>query len=131
MQNQHTKYQGIFRKLFKFFALIFLSFLLILILIEVLFYLNEDRIKGELLARVHQVQKGEIIVQDIGLSPFHQFPDISIKLKNALYYEHRAEEREDVEQPICDIKEVYLTFNILGLLQGKIDFSNVALNWCY
>jgi uncharacterized protein involved in outer membrane biogenesis len=116
-----------YSKIFKILSYILLGFLLILILIEVLFYLNEDRIQRELLAWVHQLQKGEISVQDIGLSPFHQFPDISIKLEDALYYERRAEERDDSEQPICDIGEVFLTFDIISLFQGKINFSNITL----
>jgi uncharacterized protein involved in outer membrane biogenesis len=115
------------RRIFKILGFLLIGFFIIIVLASVVFYVFRNDIKSKLLKTVHDLQKGEIVAGEIGLSFFSHFPDVSIKLDSLVYYENRKTERDSLENPICQIENFYVAFDILKLLKGKIDVREITL----
>lgn len=68
-----------------------------------------------------------MVFQDISLSIFAHFPSISIKLNNLSYYEYPQDSTNNDELPIASIEEIYVAFNVIDLIGGKINVPKVSI----
>ncbi len=91
-------------------------------------YIFKDDISKKLLLSLNDIQKGEITLEDISFSPFAQFPSISIRLNNLVYYEHQINDRDTTEIPIGEFNEIYAAINVLDLIGGRINVSEVIID---
>jgi len=89
---------------------------------------KKDEISRFLIVYLNQIQSGELTVEQVSISPFRQFPHISVNLENVTYYEHRAADRRENEQPIAKIENFYCGFEILKLFKGDFEISKVDVN---
>lgn len=90
-------------------------------------YLNKEDLSRNLLDVLNKSQNGEVTVEKISLELFEQFPSFSIGLGNVSYYENSSLYRNNKEEPFCQLKNVFLSFNLLDLLEGKINISKITL----
>ena len=90
--------------------------------------INRDEIGKYLILYVNNSQSGELEVEKILISPLIQFPHISVILKNVTYYEHKAIKRDQSEQPIATIENFYCGLEIIKLIKGKLEISNVNIS---
>lgn len=90
-------------------------------------YLNKEDLSRNLLDVLNKSQNGEVTVEKISLELFEQFPSFSIGLGNVTYYENSSLNRNNNEEPFCQLNNVYLSFNLLDLLDGKINISKITL----
>ncbi len=90
--------------------------------------LKKDEISRYLIVYFNQIQSGELTVEQVSISPFRQFPHISVILENVTYYEHRANQRSENEQPIAKIENFYCGLEILKLFKGDFEISKVNVS---
>jgi hypothetical protein len=88
-----------------------------------LLYKNQKSLVQQALQKVNQNLEGVITLEDSYISPFKQFPYVSIDLKGLRFYTTR----DTTEKPAYEVKDCYLGFNILGLLQGNYEVKTIRL----
>ena len=128
VEEKKIKSRSFLRKLLKVVLYSFIAWVLILILATVVLYIFKDDISKKLLLSLNDIQNGEITLEDISFSPFSHFPSISIQLNNLVYYEHTINNRDTTEIPIGKFNEIYAAINILDLIGGKINVSEVTID---
>lgn len=96
--------------------------LLITVLITIL-YIKQDSIVQNLLKTLNADFNGKIQIRDSHISPFANFPYISIDLDDLKVFETKSE----TQKPLLEMKDVYLGFDVITLLSGKIDIKMIKL----
>lgn len=86
-------------------------------------YWKQDAIVQELISTLNEDFKGEVEIEDSHVSPFENFPYISIDLENVKLYESK----EDHAEPILDLKDVYAGFDLWTLISGNYDIKVLEL----
>jgi AsmA protein len=126
--SNKIKSHSIFKTLFKISALLALFFIVLIIIAATLFYLFKDDISKKLLLSLNEIQKGEIILEDISFEPFAQFPSISIGINNIIYFENKEKDRDSLEKPIGKLDVIYVAFDVVELIGGRINISKVSID---
>jgi uncharacterized protein involved in outer membrane biogenesis len=114
-------------KVFKIFTWVLGVFLLLLIILEILFVLNKDKIADEIVSYLNEIQAGEIVISSVNFSPLSHFPDISVRLNDVQYYGIKSEYREPGEEAFCKLDKFYISLDIVSLLKGDLDVSELTL----
>jgi len=89
---------------------------------------KRDEIGKYLVFYLNQIQSGELNVGQVSISSFRQFPSISLNLENVAYYEHKANQRSENEQPIARIEDFYCGLELLKLIKGDLEISKVNVS---
>jgi len=95
-----------------------LFFTLILIV-----YWKQDAIVQELISRLNEDFTGEIEIEDSHVSPFENFPYISINLDNVKIFE----DKENHKDSILEVEDVYVGFDLWSLVAGNYDIKVIEL----
>ncbi len=115
-------------RLFKRFILVSTAIIIfLLILSTILFKYYRDDIARTVLLKANTIQHGELTFKDVSFNPFVHFPNVSIELDSALYYEQPAENREEDSIPIIALNRLYMAFDLVDLLKGDINVSKILL----
>ena len=93
---------------------IVLFFILVLIV-----YWKQDEIVQELIETMNEDFVGEIEIEDSHVSPFENFPYISIDLDHVKIYETK----EDHKDPILSLEDCYFGFDIFDIIAGVYDIK--------
>jgi len=101
--------------------------LLIYIILEITFQLNKSYIQHKIVSYLNEAQAGEIIVSSIDLSPLAHFPNMSVRLNDIKYYETKIPHRDINDEPFCILNKFYIGLDLLSLIRGNIDVSEVTL----
>jgi len=88
-----------------------------------LLYWKQDSIVQELITNANQDFQGALEIEDSHISPFANFPYISIDLDHLRVYENQ----EKTGEPLLDIQDVYIGFDIFNLLQGNVEIKAIKL----
>jgi len=67
--------------------------------------------------------KGLLKIGDTHLAPFEDFPNISFKIDDVRIYETK----DDKAKAILDVKDIYIGFNLMDILQGNYDVHSVLI----
>ncbi|MBX2893894.1 MAG: AsmA family protein [Cyclobacteriaceae bacterium] len=92
------------------------------ILVGVLYW-KQDSIVQELISTANRDFTGEIVVTDSHISPFANFPYISIDLDHVKIYE----DKNKAGIPLLEVADVYLGFDLITVLKGKMDIKVIRL----
>ena len=130
-KKKKLKPKTIFTKVSKVLVYLSLSIILILIAILIYLYLNKEDISRHLLNKINTSQNGEVIVDNISLAPFEQFPNFSLNLVGVSYYENSNPIRKSDEEPFCQLNNIFLSFDIFDLINGDINVSRITLKEGY
>lgn len=87
-------------------------------------YWKQDAVVQELIVTANADFKGLVRVKGSHISPFSNFPYISIDLDGVEVYEDKAESGK----PVLRISDIYLGFDILDLLTGKTEIKAIRLS---
>lgn len=82
-------------------------------------YWKQDAIVQELLTTLNEDFAGRIEIDDSHVSPFENFPYISIDLDHLKIYE----DKEDTSEPIVYLEDCYVGFSILDIITGTNDIK--------
>lgn len=86
-------------------------------------YWKQDDIVQQLIETANRDFAGELEVQDSHISPFTNFPYVSIDLDHVKIYENKNKTGE----VLLDIADVYLGFDLFTIVQGKMDIKVIRL----
>ena len=86
-------------------------------------YWKQDEITRELLTTINKDFTGEVIVKDTHISPFVNFPYISIDLDSLIIFEDKT--RSTV--PVLSVRDVYIGFDLWSVVRGRPDVKMIKL----
>lgn len=98
--------------------------LVLFVLLISIIYFKQDAIVRELLITVNEDFTGEVEIQDSHISPFANFPYLSIDLEQLKIYEDKSK----TTAPLLDVKDVYLGFDVWTLLRGAMEIKSLMLS---
>lgn len=112
------------KKFWFWFWGIFFGGPILLFALSVLFiFYQQDQIVKGLLSTINEDFKGRIEIADSHISPFSNFPYISIDLDEVRIYEDKNLD----SQPIIHVKDAYIGFDLMTMISGKFDIKSVKL----
>ncbi|MDN5210777.1 AsmA-like C-terminal region-containing protein [Fulvivirgaceae bacterium BMA12] len=86
-------------------------------------YVEQDNILQDQITTLNRQHKGLIVVGDSHLSPFENFPYISIKVDDVRVYEAKGDETS----VIVDVADIYIGFNIWDIVGGNYDIQTLLI----
>lgn len=102
--------------------LILVPFVLFWVLVGIVYWKQEEIVQ-ELISTLNEDFVGEIEIEGSHVSPFENFPYISIDLDHVRIYE----DKENHKEPIVDVEDLYCGFNIWDLITGNYDIKLIEL----
>jgi AsmA protein len=121
------KKRSVVNRLTKLILWIVSSVITLLLLIPILFYIFKNDITKLIIAKIGELQNGEITFQDVSFSPFAHFPNVSLKLDSLYYYENPRDSTNLDDLPIASIEEIYVAIDIVDLIGGVINIPEVTI----
>ena len=88
----------------------------------VVIYSNQDKIVQHFIQTANEDFKGEIVLEDSHIAPFANFPYISIDLEGFSVFENKDLSKE----PVIELEDLYIGFNLWSLLSGSFDIKSVS-----
>jgi len=101
---------------------VFAPILLFIVVVGIVYW-KQDAIVQEVLSTFNKDFKGEIVIEDSHVSPFENFPYISVDLDHLKIYETKSDHAE----PVVSIEDVYIGFDLWTLLSGNYDIKVIEL----
>jgi len=89
-----------------------------------LLYCKQDSVVQELVHTLNEDFKGHFKIKGSHISPFKNFPYISIDIEELTIYEDATKQGKH----ILDIHDVYVGFNIGDILSGNMEIKSIVLN---
>lgn len=90
--------------------------------LAILFW-KQDVIVQELVTTVNEDFVGELRIEDSHISPFANFPYISIDLDNVSVYESKDKKAK----AILKLRDIYVGFDLWAMLGGTVDIKSIKL----
>jgi len=111
-------------KVWKRILLLFFLFPILLIIIAICtIFIKQDDIVQGLISSLNNDFKGEIELKDSHITPFDNFPYVSVDLEGVRIYESK----NDTSIVIADISEVFLGFNLITIFKGDLSINDIKL----
>ncbi len=104
-----------FKILLKILGISALGFVLLLGGVSLWIYYNQDKIYQNLIDALNETQRGYTEVRQVDVSPFENFPYISIGLHDLSFYPDKSKSCE----PIYHFEHVYAGFDIWDILRAE------------
>ena len=79
----------------------------------------QDKAVQKIVQGLNDDFQGAIVIGDSDISPFANFPYVSVVIENVQVYEDKA----DMFAPILDVSHISLGFNLLTLLKGSLNVN--------
>ncbi|WP_114750971.1 AsmA-like C-terminal region-containing protein [Pleomorphovibrio marinus] len=86
-------------------------------------YKNQKVLTQKALASLNEQFVGELVVEDSYISPFAQFPYISIDLRGVSFYPNK----ERSGKALYEAEDLYLGFDIIGILKGDFQIKRIKI----
>lgn len=112
------------KRFWKRFALVLVGLPILLFFTLVLIvYVKQDEIVQDLIADLNKDFRGATHVRDSHISMFENFPYISIDLEEFKVFEDKKKNQD----PLINVKDVYVGFNLWTILTGKMEVKKIKL----
>lgn len=86
-------------------------------------YFNQDSIVQSQLSALNEGHEGRIVLGDVHLAPFENFPDISLKIDDVAVFESKAQNA----QKLLEVADIYVGFNIWDIIKGNYDIHSLKV----
>ena len=107
----------------RFLILLFaLPIFLFSILVGILYW-KQDQVVQELVATLNEDFEGHFELEGSHISPFDNFPYISIDLEDLVLYEDESK----TGTPILDIDDAFIGFNMWDVVSGNLEIKSILL----
>lgn len=90
-------------------------------------YFQQERISRLALQSLNEAFRGKLEVDDINVSPFSNFPYVSIDVKGVRFFA----EKNTSNQPLYEARDIYLGFNIIDLISGNLAIKSIKIEGGY
>lgn len=87
-------------------------------------YQNQRYLTQVVIEKVNESFTGELVIEDSYVSPFANFPYISLDLYHVKFYENK----ERSGKPIYEVNDMYIGFDIMDLLRGNYEVKSLVLS---
>ncbi|WPR73657.1 AsmA-like C-terminal region-containing protein [Algoriphagus sp. NG3] len=87
-------------------------------------YSKQKELTEKALIEINKSFLGELTVEDSYISPFANFPYISVDLKNVRFFESKSKENK----PIYEAADFYLGFNVWDLIRGDYKVKKLKVS---
>lgn len=114
---------NIVKKVLRITALVITVLLVIFSTLTAVVYYKQDTIVQELIETANADFKGFVVIRDSHISPFANFPYISIDLEGLEVFETK----EQTRRPVLSIDDAYIGFDLFTLISGKFDIKTIRL----
>ena len=108
----------------RFTLLLFLIPTLLFSTVVVVVYAKQDEIVKELIAKANEDFEGAIRIKDSHVSPFANFPYISIDLEDLEIFEGKDTK---LKNRLLHLGDVYVGFNLMSLINGNYKIKSIKL----
>jgi hypothetical protein len=108
----------------KTLLVLFISISILFFALIAILYWQQDRIVQNLLKWANENHKGEVVIKGSHISPFANFPYISIDLEELYIYEDKSHSTK----PILSLKDAYLGFDIWTILTGSFELKSIRMS---
>ncbi len=98
--------------------------ILMFLTIVFIVYLKQDAIIKDLIETANKDFEGAIRIKDSHIDPFANFPYISIDIEGLEVFE---DDNFELKKRIVHINDMYVGFDIFGLMKGKYDIKSIRL----
>lgn len=116
------------RRIFKIAVIGVLIFIVLFgVTTWVLFRMRNDLVLTRVQAWLDQTQSGQLVIQQMDLRPFRNFPNVTIALDSVSYFERRDTLREPGETPILRVEKIYVSLAWLPLFRGEVEISEISI----
>ena len=105
----------------RFVMYLIITPLLLFSVLVLVVYWKQDALVQELITTLNEDFKGEIKIAGSHVSPFANFPHISIDLEDVRIYE----EKEQNGKPILKVQDVYVGFDLWTIISGKTEIKSI------
>ncbi|AFL85162.1 hypothetical protein Belba_2617 [Belliella baltica DSM 15883] len=112
------------KKRLKYLALLIFVPILIFVVSLLLVFSKQKAITQNAIAKINEEFIGVLTIKDSNISPFANFPYISIDLKDIKFYESKSMD----SKPIYEADDFYLGFNIWDILYGNYNVKKLKVN---
>lgn len=107
----------------KLIGLLLLLPVFLFVVVVAVIYWRQDDVVQELITTANKDFTGLLEIEDSHISPFANFPYVSIDLDHVRVYEDKSRSAK----PILEIDDVYLGFDLLTLLTGEVEIRAIKL----
>lgn len=112
------------RKIWKRLLIILASFFGLLLLAVVgLVHFKKDELISQALDQFNAGVPGRVAIEETRISPFENFPYVSIDLRHIQVYESKT-----ASEAIIDIDDAYIGFDLWSIVQGTYDVKKIKLS---
>jgi hypothetical protein len=92
-------------------------------LLTIIVYLKQDKLVQAEVDAMNKTHQGLLVVGDVHVAPFQNFPYFSIKVDDVSIYESK----EDSAAVILEVADIYVGFNVWDLLAGHYDVKKLLV----
>ncbi|MDR7131077.1 hypothetical protein J2X69_003436 [Algoriphagus sp. 4150] len=87
-------------------------------------YSNQKELINNVLTAINKEFVGEITIEDSYISPFENFPYISIDIKGINFFDSKAKENK----PIYEAADFYIGFNVWDIIKGNYQVKKLKIS---
>lgn len=107
----------------RFVILLFVVPIILFTALVGILYWKQDEVVEELISTLNEDFEGHFELKGSHISPFENFPYISIDLEGLVLYEDDSK----TGTPILDIGDAYIGFDILDVVSGNLEIKSILL----
>lgn len=111
------------KKLWRWFLIGFLLFLISVSIAPYILYKNQDFIAEKVTEKLNEMQVGHTTLGGLHISPFKNFPYISVDLENLRFYSSD----DETQRPVYAFEDVYIGFDAWQLLRGEYTIKKIVV----
>lgn len=112
------------KKWIKISLISFLLFITAGVIITILAYTQQDRIVKEMVTQLNHDFEGQLEIKGSHISPFENFPYISIDLEDIKIYESKS----DTSEVLLHVKDTYVGFDLWSIISGSFQAKKIKLS---
>lgn len=104
--------------------LLLIAPIILFTLVSLVLYWKQDAIVQSVLESANTDFYGKVEIEGSHIAPFANFPYISIDLEHLRVFDNK----ESKENPVIDIADVYIGFDLFTLIGGNFDVKSLKLS---
>ncbi len=102
--------------------------ILTLIFVLSYFYINQESLKREIVQFVNDTVPGKIEIEEIDLSLFRKFPDVSLKCTNAIFLGPTQDHASGDANKVFAAEQIFVSMNLRSLLERKVIINELTMS---
>jgi uncharacterized protein involved in outer membrane biogenesis len=111
------------KRLIRFLILLPASLVLLVIIATAILYFQQQRLVNLAIKELNKQLPGELVVESSNISPFGNYPYVSIRLNNVQFYAGK----QKTHKPIYEAERMYISFSLPDILKQQYRVKAIVL----